>query len=295
MENTATATLVLGFSGTGKSYLAKSFAKASSLPAFVVNGSEEDFDSEKFEFIDYTELENNIEEYKNSLIIFDDVVRPTDKETKILHDLCVRWKRHGNISIFVNAHSTVKNNLHSLIKYFDYVVWTNSHQNTPIFKNYLQFIPQDKSEALHQWHDFIRNEAKTNYLRYSNKLSKFNVIDVMGTILDSDSESKLRKIIGKYIESAGVQVSECLAFFDYLIKQLPPNSVTYEDHILNLRNPTTNEKLDVNILDLVLLVPREDLKRPPPPDIIAAFKYLHNLYNLPYFFIGNKYFYDAVV
>ena len=78
MENTATATLVLGFSGTGKSFLAKSFAKASSLPAYVCNGSEEDFDSEKFEFIEYSDLEDNIDEYKNSLIILKKLSAYTD-------------------------------------------------------------------------------------------------------------------------------------------------------------------------------------------------------------------------
>ena len=43
MALTATSTLILGQPGTGKSFYAKSVAKASSLKVYVINGQEKDY------------------------------------------------------------------------------------------------------------------------------------------------------------------------------------------------------------------------------------------------------------
>ena len=81
-----------------------------------------------------------------------------------------------------------------------------------------------------------------------------------------------------------------MSFFDYLFRILPANSVTQDDHILNLVNYKSNQKIEVNILDLVYYVPRRDLAIPPKQEIVAAFQSLQKLYKIPYCFIGNKYF-----
>lgn len=288
MDTTASANLILGSSNSGKTYLATSISNSSSYPTFIINGYEDDFNSEKHEHISFADFENNVEDYYNSIIIVDDVVKPTDYESKMLCEILVKHKRHGNITLLVLSHSIERNNLHAIIKHFDFVTFTNSQKNTPVFKVYAKkFCPKDFNHCMHNWNEFVQKEGKTHYLRYNHKESKFQIIDSRGNILQN-SESKLRKEIARYITPFG-QTEKAMVFFDYLIKQLPPNSVTQDDHILTLKN-TKGDKIEVNILDLVFWVPRENCEIRPPEEVVTAFRCLQKLYKIPYCFIANKYF-----
>ena len=140
------------------------------------------------------------------------------------------------------------------------------------------------------WEDFLKGDS-TNYLRFNNKLSKFETVDIKLNVLEN-SESKLRKEIFRYIEPNNDYIHESMAFFDYLIKKLPANTVSQNDHILKLKNEQTNNILQVNIIDLVYYVPRKKLERAPPSNVITAFRSLKNLYMIPNCMIGNKYFVD---
>ena len=285
--NSANSSLLLGASGTGKSFFCKSIAKSSSVEVYVINAKECDFPSEKFEHISYSDLEDDFEQYKNSIIIWDDLVKPSDGECKLIYQILVKYKRFFNINFFCIAHSIQKNNLHSLVQHFDHVIFTNSEKNFPIFKLYAKkYCPQDDDDCLIRWHDF-KKEAATNYLRYHNVKSIWETVDAKGNVLNSP-ESKLRKEIISFIEPFG-QVKESMSLYDYLMKVLPSNSVTESDHILTLKNGQ-NEEIGVNILDVIYWVPRKNLERPPPSEIITAFRSLQKLFKIPYCFIGNQYF-----
>ena len=291
MESTANSYLCLGGTGTGKTFLAKTIANTSSLPTYVINGNENDFDNEKFEHITYQEFIDDIDEYSNSIVITDDVVKPTDFEIKVINEILVKHKRHSNITFFCLAHALEKNNLHSLVKHFDFILFTNSPKNSPVFKVYARrYCPKDIDQSMHVWNDFISKEQKIHYLRYNNKLSNFEIVDVKFNILQN-SESKLRKEIFNYIEPNNDFIKESMQFFDYLIKKLPANSVTQENHILKLKNKN-NDILEANIIDLIYYVPRKKLERVPPANVIATFRALHKLYHIPNCMIGNKYFFD---
>ena len=293
MDNTAQAYIVIGSSGSGKTFLANSVANASSLPTYVINGNDHDFNSERFEHITYNEFNDDIDDFKNSILIIDDVVRPSDFESKVINEILVKHKRHSNITVFCLAHALEKNNLHSLIQHFDYVVFTNNVKNTPVFKVYItRYCPKDKQLCKNIWDNFIsKDEYKTHYLRYNNKESKFEIIDIKCNVLQN-TESKLRQEIYRYIEPNNDYIKESMALFDYLIKKLPPGSVSEDDHILKLKNPDTSEIKEVNIVDIVYWPPRKKLDREPPNNVITAFQSLQKLYNIPHCFLGNRFFYE---
>ena len=285
--NSAISSLLLGASGTGKSYFCKSISKSSSVQVYVINAKENDFPSEHYEHILYSDLEDDFEEYKNSIIIWDDLVRPSDAESKLIYQILVKYKRFYNINFFCIAHSVQRNNLHSLVQHFDNVMFTNSEKNLPVFKIYAKkFCPKDDQESLSRWYDFTK-QAATNYLRYDNVKSIWETVDSKGNVLSSP-ESKLRKEIISFIQPFG-QVNESMSLYDYLIKVLPANSITESDHILTLKN-AQQEEIGVNILDVIYWVPRKNLDRPPPSEIITAFRSLQKLFKIPYCFIGNQYF-----
>lgn len=289
MDSTASASLILGSSNSGKTYLATSISNSSSYPTFVINGYEDDFNSERYEHITFQDFENDVENYYNSIIIYDDVVKPTEYECKMLCNILVKHKRHGNITLLVLSHSIERNGLHSVIKHFDHIIFTNSQKNTPVFKTYSRkYCPKDFNLSMRTWSEFVSKEAKTHYLRYNHKESEFQVIDSRGNMLQS-SENQLRKEIVRYITPFG-ECDLALAFFDYVYRILPPNSVTQDDHILSLINSKSGEKIEVNILDLVYYVPRKNLDIPPKQEIIIAFQSLQKLYKIPFCFIGNKHF-----
>ena len=90
MANTAYATLVLGTSGSGKSYLAKSMTNLSSLPVYIINGSEKDYDTDKFQHITFDEFQESEEDISNCNLIIDDIVKPSDLECKIIQQILLQ-------------------------------------------------------------------------------------------------------------------------------------------------------------------------------------------------------------
>lgn len=291
MTSSACATLVLGTSGSGKSSLAKSLGNISSLPVYIINGSEKDYPPENFEHITYQNFADNEEEINNCILIIDDIVKPSDFECKVINQILVKNKRHSNINFYALAHSIERNNLHSLLQHFDFIVFSNHPKNQKVFEVYgRKYCAKDEDECMQIWNDFVKNgEPKTNYLRYNNTTSQFELIDVTGKILISP-ESKLRKEIISYIEAFGY-LRESVAFLDYLIKRLP-SGVIDEDHLTLSFENRNGDKFDVTIIDLIVFVVSKNLERPPPPEIMYAFKNLQKLYKIPYCFIGNKYFRD---
>ena len=291
MANSASATLILGTSGSGKSYLAKSLCSISSLPVLVINGSEKDYDPENFEHITYHDFYDNEEGINNCMLIIEDIVKPNEFECKVINQILVKNKRHQNINLYALAHSIERNNLHSMLQHFDFVVFSNHAKTQKVFEVYAKkIVGINEDECAQRWRDFVKSgEPKTNYLRYNNNTSQFELIDVKGNLLVSP-ESKLRKEIISYIEPFG-QIKESAAFLDFLIKRLPPGVIDDEHLTLSFEN-SKGHKFDVTIIDLVVFVVSKNLERPPPPEIIYGFKNLQKLYKIPYCFIGNKYFQD---
>ena len=289
MANTAYATLVLGTSGSGKSYLAKSMTNLSSLPVYIINGSEKDYDTDKFQHITFDEFQESEEDISNCNLIIDDIVKPSDLECKIIQQILVKNKRHKNVNIYALSHQIERNGLHPFMQHFDFIIFTNSVKNTSVFKVYVKkFCPKDYSECMLRWDDFIQKQSKTTYLRYNNIESQFQLIDVKGSLL-LDPQTVLRKEILQYIEPFG-EVKKCMAFFDYLVKRLPTGVISPDDLTLTLGNQKGDQLPPICVLDLCVSVPRTNLERPPPKELIHAFKILQKAYKLPFCFIGNDYF-----
>ena len=233
MALTATSTLILGQTGSGKSTFAKSVAKASSLPTYVINGQEKDFNPEHgFKHITFDELIQDQEEededereITNCILIIDDIVRPSDIQAKCINKQLVHKKRHDNITTFALSHGIERNNLHSLIKHFDFIMFTHKTTNNPIFKSYAKkYCPMSLKDCLTKWEDFISNEDSKSYFRFNNSTAQFDVIDVQGNIL-SNTDNEVRKKVFKYLLSFG-EPKIAMALFDYLIDVLPAGYIT---------------------------------------------------------------------
>ena len=164
MASTAYATLVLGTSGSGKSYLAKSMTNLSSLPVYVINGSESDYNTDKFQHINFEEFEEGEEEISNCNLIIDDIVQPNVLECKIIQQMLVKNKRHNNINIYALSHQIERNGLHPFMQHFDFIIFTNSIKNTAVFKVYVKkCCAKDYSECMLRWDDFVQKQLKTTY------------------------------------------------------------------------------------------------------------------------------------
>ena len=289
--NSATSTLILGQPGTGKSYYVKSVSSASSLQTFVVNGQEKDFNPDEGDnHISFEDLFEDEEDIRNCILIFEDIVRPDDKVAKSINKQLVHRKRHDNITTFVLSHGIEKNNLHSLIKHFDYVMFTNSNNNNAIFKSFAKkYCPKTVDECLIQWKDFVNKQPKTSYLRFNNIISQFEILDVKGNLL-TNVDSKLRKKVFSFLNAVG-ETKQSMALYDYLVDVLPPGVIS-EDLQINFKSTDTKKTIKINIIDLLHYVTakKENIIFPPRQEIIQVFKSMRELYNIPYVFIGNHYF-----
>lgn len=279
----ATASLILGLSGTGKTTYTINVARLSSYPKFVINGNPDDFPT-TFEHIDY----DGLADLENGFVIVEDLVRPTDAEFKKLQTLLVKQKRHDNLYIHMLAHSIMKNNLHSLLQHYDYVVFTNSGKNTPIFKSYVyRHCPQDPEIAMDMWNHFLSEAPKTHYLVYDVAKGDWSTVDEKGSPLDT-REAELRKRVLQFVRPFG-SVDESMSLFDFLIGCLPAGCLDKKDLIISVRDAGKNV-LSVSLIDVVGYCTDKSNRRPPNDDIVKVFKLLQNMYGIPYLFIINKHF-----
>ena len=190
-----------------------------------------------------------------------------------------------------------KNNLHSIIQHFDFICFTNNIKNASVYKVYIKkFCPKEIRECIITWEDFVNKQLKTTYLRFNNLSTVFELIDIKGTVL-SNRENLLRKqvlmFVEPFLEQFGL-TKQSMAFFDYLSKYLPSGAISEDDLTLSIK--TTNSKkafdiIEVSIIDLIVYVVMKKLERPPPEDIVKAFKFLQKKYKIPYCFCNNEYFY----
>ena len=287
MSNLATSTLVLGTTGSGKSTLVKSITDLSPLDVYVIGGGARDYNPNKYHHLTYEEFEEYEKDINNCNLIFEDIVKPSDVHNRIIYKCLVQNKRHQNINCFFNAHSIEKNNIHSLMPHFDYVIFTNAEKNDTVFNTFVtKFVKKDIAESNSFWKLF-RTQEKTTYLRYNNVNKVFEIIDVKGNILQNPN-NKLRNDLERYLSSFG-NTKIALSFFDFLLKRFEPNLVSPDDFILVIE-ADKNKKLEINIIDLVYFVTQKELERAPPKEIVQAYKILQKLYKLPVCFIGNKHF-----
>ena len=305
MALTATSTLILGQPGTGKSFYAKSVAKASSLKVYVINGQEKDYNlSDGFKHISYDDLaadqgqdgdddyddDDDDREIMNCILIIDDIVRPKDYQAKIINEQLVHRKRHDNITTFALSHGIEKNNLNSLLKHFDFVMFTNSQTNTPVFKSYAKkYCPLPFTECMLKWEDFVNSQSKTMYLRYSNSNSQFDIVDVKGNVI-TNRDNKLRKKVHTYLSALG-ETKVAMALYDFLTDVLPPGVIT-DSLQLNVKDVNSKKKKSISIIDVLFYVTtkKEDLLLPPRQEIIDVFKSMQKMFNIPNVFTRNHYF-----
>ena len=291
------STLILGCSGSGKTQYIKNYVKTVSLPVYIINAKESDV-PDNFEIIDYTD----VDEIHNAILIFEDIVRPSEFESKVINTTLVKLKRHNSLVVFVISHHIQKNGLHSIITHFDEIIFSKNVKNTSMFKHYAKrYCPIDEQESLNRWSNFLKTPGTTHYLRYNVISSTFDYLDEQGKKIISQ-ESIIRKEVQRFIEPFG-SVNECLALYDYLVKILPPLTIG-EDLILTLEKRSLNPpaeakktpkqmhlKLKINVIDLISYVSNTNFNsEEPPEEIIVAFKSLRELYKIPFIFIRNKKF-----
>ena len=280
----ATATLILGLSNTGKSTYSVNVSGQYSFPKYVVNGNPDQFPA-NYEHIDYEGLVG----IENAFVIIEDLVRPTDAEFKMLQNLLVKLKRHNNIFCHVLAHAIEKNNLHSLLQHFDFVVFTHSSKNLSVFKTYVsRHCTQDLETAMHTWNHFLSEASKTHYLVYNVAKGLWSTVDEKGLELDSP-ETELRNRVLQFVRPFS-SPEESMALFDFLIGCLPIGSLDKKDMIISVREGAGKNALSVSLLDIIGYCTDKNSRKPPNDDIIKVFKLLQNMYGIPYLFIMNKHF-----
>ena len=286
---TPTSTLCLGASGSGKSFYAVSKTKGSSLPKFVVNASSDDYPSSYIN-IDF----ESILDLARCICIVDDIIRPSEAESKILNEALVRIKRHEDVSLIFLSHNIIKNSLHSLIPHFDFITFPHSIKNTSCFLSYAgKYCPLDVDECRRIWNHFLEEKNRNKYLRYDVSGAKFEITDATGVVMIS-RQSDLRQKIERFIKPFGF-LDESLALIDYLFACLP-GEIIGDDLILRMARSAEESSsrrravMDVNIIDLIWSVSDSMHRRPQDKNLVPTFKALQKLYRIPFLFIKNDHF-----
>ena len=249
----------------------------------MVNGSDStDFPETTYSFIDYEDL-NDLE---NAFVIIEDVVRPSDAESKMLNNLLVRTKRHSNVVVHVICHNITKNNIYSLVQHFDYVVITNSAKNTSLVKNYSKHhYPGDPAIVMRTWDSFRASSSMTHYLSFNIPSATFSIVDEKGLEI-VNSQDEIRKKIERCMRPFPNQ-QEALSLFEFLFAALPQGSLQ-TDLVLTVQTPSG--EVSLSIIDLIGFVTHSDSPPPPNEELVSVFHVLQKLYKIPYLFIRNSHF-----
>ena len=174
MTTPAVSILLVGSSGSGKTTYAMQQAKQFG-DIFVVNGG-----------LDLASLGKSVEMSQvaetvtsNSILIFDDIIQPSDDDLKVLKK-CLLWmKRHCNVTILMLMHSVLTNNTFQLIQHFDFTICTKTEVN---FKNWtelgVKFLRFPKTQIKRIWTDFMNHSERYLYLKINMATHAFDVVAV---------------------------------------------------------------------------------------------------------------------
>lgn len=291
--------VVVGASGSGKTFFLKNKFRQRKRKCFVVNGQDHDF-ANMSNFVQQTfdESQEFIKSYRDCNIIFDDVTTPTRGEASHIRKVATVNARHKNIGIGMNIHSITGNNLSkALISQFRYVVFcheSRNEQNWTTFTSRYTSIPATEAKSI--WEDFFFENERFHYLVYDQVKQTWHVAGRNGEEIagkkasqkaQSDiSLSQLRTQCTKYLpddNSKGVS----LQLLDYIFARHP--------QMLGYISPQLEigiNKSKVHIMDLLYTASAE--REIQSDEVVKIFRELTRCCNIPRCLVKNSKLSDAM-
>lgn len=268
----AEAYLIVGTSGSGKTEAAKILSKKWKKPVIWMDQNFEGFQDEK-----------KLREVKSSTIVVDDIIQPSEKETLRIKRLLNVYKRHNENHVVCITHSVVRNNLMSLVSYFDRFLFTSHPNNEPSLDRLLKTLKYPlREDVLKDWNYY---KSKAFYLALNADDRDHSVLSRkdLEPFNEENDEKKLKKMI-TVLENY-MNGKEAKLILEFIASNVSISLISEDDFCVYLK---TRKKplVKISMLDYVNVL--SDESKNPDSSIILLHKYLIKRCTFPSLFLKNK-------
>ena len=278
------ATLVVGYTGSGKTFRAIREGLRHGGCKFVVNNS-----IEEFETIEHDDLDRVP---RNSFVILDDEINPTESESRMIYTLFQKLKRHKNLTVFYLCHTLLSTGAFKYLSCVDRVIVTRHTNNRRSFMNICTALKVDREEAVSVWKKFVNGEEKFAYLELNCASLEWKT-----TVLhNDDDEGERKEILKNRMSSILLARGNCelgLKLFDFLLDNFDIGEIRASDMSLVMFTPESKE-VRVSVVDLLYYCTNDEDNEEPPEETISLMRELSREFVIPAMFVRNPKFRKAL-
>lgn len=276
---------------------------------YLVNVDRQDSQTYKKTFprvktIDFEELPKT---EKKSCIVVEDIIHITKKEEVKLRN-AINYQAHHKVQkIICASHAIYKNQIYSLLAFFNFVIFTSAVSNVPTIRNVFNYFKVE-SEQIQRWLEeykklgmgrhgiyfFFDCEKMTFNISFHMLFKNVRLIGTLGSTTNEigavengvNNDRKLLQLrFEKFVSNFGLK-NEAASIFSILINCINPNFIRSHDlTIIFFTDRKKKVKKLISAVDYIsCLLTEQEI---PSTNIIALHRFVQSFCYIPKIFIRN--------
>lgn len=209
------AILIIGRSGSGKTYLTKSLIdqfKQEGKPTYVVNDRTND---NTFRKIDWERLNS----LSDCALVFEDVIACRQSQFVLLQEMLNFRSHHARVTpIIVIAHALLRNNIHGLLPYFNFIYIAAVKTNVTSFRKLLTTYAFDKEEQNKYLSQFLAANEQFTFFMFDIEKRKIRLTRAEDSVRREEENARLLKIERELAEPRRIKETAFASAKKYLSK-----------------------------------------------------------------------------
>jgi hypothetical protein len=281
--------LVCGKSFTGKTVLSRSLVAGLGRPVYIANDPSP---PKPFRKVSWDKLA----EIRDAAVILEDVISCTDAEFKMIQHLMSYAAHHSGISPAVLiCHSVLKNRIHAVLGYVNYIYFTLTPSNATSIGAALRYFRFTKEEQEAMIKRFL-GETKGTYGSFCLNVEERTFEKMDGKPVSLGSNDKVAPAVPKRSRDDFVRAAErflpllpepklALAAFEIIVRKIPLASLSPDDLSIELRLAESGGKLTLSLIDYLNVLTTNSR---PSTDMFRLHRYIRKYVTVPDFFRKNR-------
>jgi hypothetical protein len=283
--------LIIGKSGSGKSYLTKSLMEKfapKDLPIYVVNDRSR---NPAFKSIGWERLGG----LKDCGLVVEDLISAKPAQFVQLQELLNYQSHHNRVSpIIAICHSLLRNNIYGLVPYFSFIYVSAVNSSIVSFKNLLNYYNFDKEDQKRYMEQFLACNEQFSHFMLDVENRSLTLTRAEESVRTEDERQKrvekqrlleeprrrreaAQASAKKYLEKMRRNSDYAMILFDLIYPALPENRFNDKDLTVTLMK-RGNEEI-VSIIDYIYALVDESGEE-PDYSIYQLHRYLRHKRNL---------------
>ena len=244
---------------------------------------------------------------KKSCIVVEDIIHITKKEEVKLRN-AINYQAHHKVQkIICASHAIYKNQIYSLLAFFNFVIFTSAISNVPTIRNVFNYFKVE-SEQIQRWLEeykklgmglhgiyfFFDCEKMTFNVSFHMLFKNVRLIGTLGSneigalegVVAPVNDRKLLQLrFEKFVSNFSLK-NEAASIFSIIINCINPNFIRSHDlTIIFYHDRKKKAKKLISAVDYISCLLTE--KEIPSPNLIALHRFVQSFCYIPKIFIRN--------